>query len=262
MYIFIGVVIAAAGIAYAVYQTKKMNGLNLEIQSIQTSQIADAKDIVDSLSQTDPNYRHYVELKGNAFTKEKVIAPFTGREVAYYQDTTYAVTEEEERYRDNDGHEHVRHHKNEEELSHEESSVTVYVKDSSCPEGICIDMDTFSGCMDLQPGCDRMEQKNSDWVRSHNNYFMGFRLPGGRFLGYRLKESILTFNQPVYILGEMYKLGDEYHVGYARLGKKASKFSFKSEDELVANNESAKKISWLIAVIAVVIGIFIACFVR
>lgn len=80
MEIIIGLVIMAAGIGFAIYQTRKMNKLNLEIQSMETSKIADAIEIVNTLSETDSNYRHYVELKGNIFTKEKVIAPFTERE--------------------------------------------------------------------------------------------------------------------------------------------------------------------------------------
>ena len=73
------------------YIRRKDESSEFRIQSVETSKIADAIDIVDSLSATNSNYRHYVELKV-IFTK-KSIAPFTEREVAYYEDVTYAVSE-------------------------------------------------------------------------------------------------------------------------------------------------------------------------
>lgn len=179
MRIIIGLVIIIAGIGYAVYQTKKMNKLNLEIQSVETSKIADAIDIVNSLSATDSNYRHYMELKGNIFTKEKVTAPFTERET-------------------------------------------------------------------------------SQWMQRHSHYrSMWGHGTGEKFLGYRLVEKVLLANQPVYVLGELYKQGNSYYVGHSRIGQKASKLSYKCEDELVAGNQPAKRMSWIIAAVAAVIGIIV-----
>lgn len=257
MNVLFGIIIIAAGIIYAIYKTRKMDGLNLEIQSISTSKIADAKEIVDDLSVTDANYRHYVELKGNIFTKEKVEAPFIEREVAYYEDMTYAVSEEVETYRDKDGNKHTRTHKREEQLSHETSPVPVYLRDDSCEEGISIDISSFSDCLELQSGCDRMEHENSDWMRRHSRYHSTWgRGSGSRFLGYRLKERILLPNQPVYLLGELYKLGTDYYIGRSCIGNKPSKMTYKSEDELVASNKRAKMTSWGIAAVSVLVGIF------
>ena len=258
MRIIIGLVIIIAGIGYAVYQTKKMNKLNLEIQSVETSKIADAIDIVNSLSATDSNYRHYVELKGNVFTKEKVTAPFTEREVAYYEDTTYAVSEEVRHYTDKDGHHRSSTQKKEEKLSHECSMVPVYMRDDSYVEGICIDVESFGADADLQSGCDRMEQETSQWMQRHSHYRgMWGHGTGAKFLGYRLVEKVLLANQPIYVLGELYKQGNSYYVGHSRIGQKASKLSYKSEDELVAGNQSAKRMSWVIAAVAAVIGIIV-----
>lgn len=256
MGIIIGLVIMAAGIGFAVYQTKKMNHLNLEIQSVETSKIADAIDIVDSLSATDSNYRHYVELKGNIFTKEKVIAPFTEREAAYYEDVTYAVSEVVEHYTDSDGNRRTRTEKKEEKISHERSMVPVYMRDDSYAEGICIDVESFGAEADLQSGCDRMERESSPWMQSHSHFrSIWGRGSGAKFLGYRLVEKVFLVNQPIYVLGELYKMGDSYYVGRSRVGQSASKLTYKSEDELVAGNESSKKISWVIAAVAVVIGL-------
>lgn len=258
MGIILGFVIMAAGIGFAIYQTKKMNHLNLEIQSVETSKIADAVDIVDSLSATDSNYRHYVELKGNIFTKEKVIAPFTEREVAYYEDTTYAVSEVVEHYKDSEGNRRTRTDKKEEKISHECSMVPVYLKDNTYAEGICIDVESFGSEADLQSGCDRMERESSPWMQSHSHFrSIWGRGSGAKFLGYRLVEKVFLVNQPMYVLGELYKLGDSYYIGRSRVGKSASKLTYKSEDELVASNESSKKISWVIAAVSVVIGLIV-----
>lgn len=256
MEIIIGLVIMAAGIGFAIYQTRKMNKLNLEIQSMETSKIADAIEIVNTLSETDSNYRHYVELKGNIFTKEKVIAPFTEREAAYYEDITYAVSEEVHHYTDDDGHHRTNTQKKEEKLSHEHSMVPVYMKDDSYAQGICVDIESFGAEADLQSGCDRMERESSPWMQSHSHYRNRWgRGSGSKFLGYRLVEKVLLVNQPVYVLGELYKQGNDYYVGRSRVGQSASKLSYKSEDELVAGNQSNKRISWVIAAVAVVIGL-------
>lgn len=257
----IGIIIIIAGIGYAIYQNKKMKELNLEVQSTQTSTIADSIDIINTLSATDSNYRHYVELKGNVFTKEKVIAPFTEREVTYYRDTTYAVSEDKETYRDQNGNTRTRTRKREDRLTNEQSPVQVYFRDESYPEGICVDLESFGGDMELQSGCDRFEADNSDWMRRNSHYSgiwgRGF---GSKFLGYRLVEKILMVNQPVYILGELYAYGSGYCVGKARVANKASMFTYKSEDELVANNKSAAKSAIIVAAVSVVVGICLIIF--
>lgn len=260
MYILLGLVIIVAGIAYAIYTTKAMDKLNLEVQSIQTSKIADAKEIIDSLSLTDNNYRHYVELKGNIFTRENVMAPFTERKVAYYEDTTYSVSEITEEYKDSNGNRKTRIRKREEKLATEQSVEPVYLRDDSFSEGIVLDIESFAAKAEFQDGCDRLERENSDWMRRHNHFMNAWGRGAGygaRFLGYRLVEKVLLQNQPMYVLGEMYKQGSQYYVGCSRLAKNASKLTYKSEDEVIASNHSSKKMSWVIAAVAVVAGIVV-----
>lgn len=260
MCILLGLVIIVAGIAYAIYTTKAMDKLNLEVQSIQTSKIADTKEIIDSLSLTDSNYRHYVELKGDIFTKKEVTAPFTEKKVAYYENATYSVTEITEEYKDSNGNRRTRIRKREEKLANEHSVETVYLRDDSFADGIVLDIESFGSKAEFQDGCDRMERENSDWMRRHNHFMntwgrgTGY---GARFLGYRLVEKVLLQNQPMYVLGEMYKQGNQYFVGCSRLAKNASKLTYKSEDEVIASNHSSKKMSWVIAAVAVVAGIVV-----
>lgn len=73
------------------------------------------------MTVADPNYRYYVELKGTIQSEERVIAPFTEREVAYYRNRCYSVNEETETVRDANGNTRTRVAKAEHEIANEKS---------------------------------------------------------------------------------------------------------------------------------------------
>lgn len=259
--IIIGIVVMIAGFAYAIYQNKKMKSLNLDVQYTETSSISDAIDIVNDLSATDSNYRHYVELKGTVFTKERVTAPFTNMDVAYYCDTTYSVSEVQETHRDSNGNVHTRTKKHEEKLAEEHSPIQLFLRDSSYQEGICVDVESFGNALDLDNGCDRFEGNNSDWIRRNSRYVSAWGIgAGSKFLGYRLVEKVFKVNQPVYVLGELYATVNGYCVGKACVANKSSMLTYKSEDDLVAKNNNAAKMAWLIAAAGVAAGLYIIFF--
>lgn len=208
------------------------------------------------MTVADPNYRYYVELKGTIQSEERVIAPFTEREVAYYRNRCYSVNEETETVRDANGNTRTRVAKAEHEIANEKSQVAVFLKDQSCDTPVYIDIESFGGDVDLQTGCDRFEPQNSIWMQSHMNMFHRWAPFGGsRFLGYRLKEEVLYNNQPIYALGELYRNGDRVYIGKSVISKKPSKLSYKSEDQLISDTKKAKMLSMVIGGGAAVIGL-------
>ena len=256
--VLLGLLLIAGGAGYAVYMFKKHGDAALEMQYMQTTPIADAIELVENMISADPNYRHYVELKGTLHSVAPVNAPFTGREVAYYSNQCYTVSEETRTEKDSNWTTRTRVVNNENEIASEKSSVDIYLKDPSCEHPVYVDLESFGGDVDFQTGCDRFETHNSAWARQNN---MGQMLlnnaHGAKFLGYRLKEKLLNHNQPVYVLGEIFRNGERLYVGKSCLAKKPSKFTYKSEDQLVADTKKQKLFSLVLGAGAVLIGIFI-----
>lgn len=254
--VIIAIVLIAGGIAYAAYMFNKSGKAVLEIQYMQTTPIVDAMELIDSMTESDPNYHHYVELKGVLQSEEPVEAPFTERRVAYYKNRCYSVNEETRTERDSNGNTRTRVVKTENEISNENSSTPVFLTDSSCDTRVYIDLPSFGSDADYQSGCDRFEPENSVWLqRNYSRYQWSHS--GARFLGYRLKEEVLNANQPVYVLGEMYRNGDRLYIGKSVVAKKPSKFSYKSEDQLVNDTKNKKIMSLVLGGGAVLIGIIL-----
>lgn len=256
--ILLGIIIIAAGVGYAVYIYRKSKRDALEMQYVETSPVAEAIELYESMEAAAPNYRHYVELKGVLHSEEPVTAPFTERSVAYYRSRCYSVHEETRTERDSNGNTHTKAVKKEEMISDEKSPVRCYLKDSSSDTAVYIDLESFGGDLELQSGCDRLESGDSSWMQRNGRYFdrRCQSRSGVRFLGYHLKEDILNLNQPVYVLGELYRNGGNFYVGRSVTDKNASKFSYKSEEELVEDTRKKSMLALVIGAAAVVIGIF------
>ncbi len=258
MQLLLGVILIAGGVGYAIFMFKKHGDAALEMQYMQTTTVADAVEIIDNMAGADPNYRHFVELKGILQSVEPVKAPFTEREVAYYRNQCYSVNEETQTEKDSNGNTRTRVVKKENEIANERSSVDIFLKDDSSEECVYVDLESFGGDADLQAGCDRFEEENSAWVKQNlslqttSNSFHG-----AKFLGYRLKESVLNNHQPVYVLGELFKNGNRLYVGKSCVAKKPSKFTYKSEDQLVADTKKQRLLSLAIGIGAALVGIFI-----
>ncbi len=255
MAIIIGLLIIIAGIFYAVYVYRKNTNKVQEIQFQQTTCIKDVLDIVGDLSSLDENYRHYSEVKGQLHSVSgNVEAPFSQRPVAYYENEVYSVHEETRTERDDKGNTRTVTDKVETSLSSEKSPVEVYLSDSSSDEKVYIDLASFGNDVDLMPGCNRMESKDSDWVRNNFNFSVN-QNRGSRFLGYRFFEEILPEDQPMYILGEIHKRGNRLYVGRSVAAKKPSHVTYKSEDELLDDIKKEKLVAIGIGVAGVVVGI-------
>lgn len=256
--ILLGIIIAAAGVGYAVYMFRKSKKDALEMQYLETTSIADAIDLYENMEAASPNYRHYVELKGVIHSEEPVMAPFSGRSVAYYRSRCYCVNEETRTVKDSNGNVSTKVVKKEELISDEKCPARAYIKDQSSNTPVYIEVDSFGSDADLQSGCDRFESQDSAWAQRNGGRFdRRFQSHSGlRFLGYRLKEDIMNLDQPVYVLGELYRNGDRFYIGKSIMEKNASKFSYKSEEELVEDTKKKSLVSLVIGAGAVIIGIF------
>lgn len=257
MNILIGILLIVGGIVYGFYMFRKNGGLAVEMQYMQTSLIGDVEELIQEMSASDPNYRHYVELKGTLFCEESLTAPFTERPAAYYVSKSYMVSEETRTVRDSKGNVRSKIEKSETLISDEKSSAAIYLKDQSSDTAVYIDVESFGGCMDLQKGCDRFERRDSEWMQRNQPYYNRWnRQAGAQLLGYHLKEELLNVEQPIYILGEMYQNGGKYYIGKSVAAKKPSKLSYKSEEQLISDTKNQKLYSAVIGGVAALIGIF------
>lgn len=258
MQIVIGIVIILAGIGYALYMLKRSKDKIMEMQSMQTTSIQDAVEILDELSASDPTYRHYVELKGVLNCNDPVTTPYTEKAVAFYEAKCKSVSEITTQVKTENGY-RTDVSKNEDEISSERRGGNCYVTDQSTDTKLFVNFESFGNDLDLQKSCDRMEMANSSFIQSHNSFFQNFNQrtmrSGARFLGYRLIESIFNFNQPIYCLGEIFKAGNEYYLEKSHIGKKQSVFTYKSEDSMIATEKSSKFGAIAIGVIAIIIGV-------
>lgn len=127
--ILLGLIIAIAGVVYALYMYRKSKNDLIEIQYMQTTPISEALELLQSMDGAGSTYRHYVELKGILHSKEPVSAPFTERQVAYYHSSSYSVHEETRTECDSKGNTRTRTVKKENLISDEKSPVPVYITD-------------------------------------------------------------------------------------------------------------------------------------
>lgn len=246
MYVLIGLLLIAGGVAFAIIQYRNTAAQLLETQYMQTSSIQDAMATLDAMSTTDPFYRHYVELKGNLVCEEPLISPFANRQAAYYSNRCASVSEHTDVYQDDDGNRRTRVSKQETELSSEKQGTEAYLKDGSCDVRVYVNFESFGKDVDLVECCDRFEPADSSWSNRFGGRYSTRMSVGGRFLGYHLKEKIFPANTPVYVLGEMLRMGDRCVVEKAQIAKKPSKLSYKSEEQLVQDHKTSQNTSLII----------------
>ena len=128
-----------------------------DIKMTQTSRIVDAIAVMDDMAETSnaSNYRHYCELIGKSMGSNGVIAPYSRREVAYYDLRCYRI--ENRNGRDV-----------ETLVAHEKSIDPFYFTDSSGDDRVYVDLDTFGNNCILVNATNRVEGPNSDFSKAFN----------------------------------------------------------------------------------------------
>lgn len=120
-----------------------------DIKMTQTTSTTDAVNILDDLGNASPGYRHYCELIGNAQTTSGVVAPYSKREVAYYDLRCYRIESREGR-------------DVETLIAHEKSIDPFYFTDNSGDQRIYVDLNSFGNHVILINSTNRVEGANSE----------------------------------------------------------------------------------------------------
>lgn len=126
-----------------------------DIKMTQTTSTTDAVNILDDLGEASPGYRHYCELIGSAQTSSGVIAPYSKREVAYYDLRCYRIESREGR-------------DVETLIAHEKSIEPFYFTDQSGDQRIYVDLDSFANHVILINSTNRVEGANSEVTAALN----------------------------------------------------------------------------------------------
>ena len=127
-----------------------------DVKMTQTSRIVDAIQILDDLGATSPNYRHYCELVGQSQATGGVTAPYSQRQVAYYDLRCYRIE--------------VRGGQDVETLvAHEHSIDPFYFRDASSDDKVYVDLDSFGNHVILVNSTNRIEGPNSDFSKKFSS---------------------------------------------------------------------------------------------
>ena len=127
-----------------------------DIKSIKTTSTSDAISVLDDLGATSQNYRHYCELIGKSQSSNGVIAPYSKREVAYYDLRCYRI--ENRNGRDV-----------ETLVAHEKSIDPFWFSDNDGATKVYVDLDTFGNNVILVNATNRIEGPNSDFTRAFSD---------------------------------------------------------------------------------------------
>lgn len=108
--------------------------------------------------------------------------------------------------------------------------------------------------IDIPKTFDRFENKNN---LSHYRYFNTFNWNrfGAETLGFKMTENTIDENQNLYVIGEVYKVGNTLHIGTPQDNKKPFIITTKTEEEMVNNTNKNANFALFGVIIAIIIGI-------
>ena len=124
-----------------------------DIKATSTSRVVDAISILEDLSSTSPGYRQYAELIGTTQASGGIVAPYSKRQVAYYDLRCFKV-------------EHIGGRDVETLIAHEKSIEPFYFNDGTSPQNVYVDLDSFGNDIVLVNSANRIEGPNSDFAKA------------------------------------------------------------------------------------------------
>ncbi len=127
-----------------------------DIRMTKTSRVVDEVAILDELSQDMPTFRQYCELVGTSQKTGGVVAPYSRREVAYYEIRCYRI--------ENHGAGDV-----ETLVAHERSFDPFYFTDDSCDTPVYVNLESFGDNVMLVNSTNHIEGPNSDFAKAVGN---------------------------------------------------------------------------------------------
>ncbi|MCD4669198.1 MAG: E3 ubiquitin ligase family protein [Actinomycetia bacterium] len=257
----IGGILIIGGAALSFFVPRKIKDRNIEIKFMQTIPIKELKAILkDNAAAGLDGYRHYVELKGSADSDNPEKAPFSEKEVAYYNADLYRVHEEKHTYKDDKGT-HQQIIKKETLVSNQKSSGSVVLKDSQSGEKVYIDVSQSGLKLDALKTLDRFESENS--VKKYNFLSnLQYNNRGARTLGFRMIEKTIPMGQSLYVLGEAWLEGLKVKIGRPREEKKPFIVSVRSEADIVQANINSARIALAIGIMIAIAGVFVMIFMK
>ncbi len=257
----IGGILIIGGAALGFFVPKKIKDRNIEIKFMQTTPIEELIAILkDNAAAGLDGYRHYVELKGSADSDNPEKAPFSEKEVAYYNADLYQVYEEKHTYKDDKGtHQEMR--KKETLMSNQKSSGPVVLKDNQSGGKAYIDVSQSGLKIDALKTLDKFEPENS--VKKHN-FFSNFRYSnmGARTLGFRMIEKTVPIGQSLYVLGEAWLEDLKIKIGRPRDVKKPFIVSVRSETDIVQANNRSAMVALIAGIVIAIAGALVMIFMR
>lgn len=145
---------SAASASSAKPQAETKNQIAEDIKATKTSQVVDAVAILDDLGTTSSNYRHYCELVGTSMASGGVTAPYSRRQVAYYDikcyriDASYGGGQKETL------------------VAHERSFEPFFFTDASSDTPIYVDLESFGNNVILVNSTNHVEGPDSDFAKA------------------------------------------------------------------------------------------------
>ena len=124
-----------------------------DIRMTKTSRVVDEVAILEELDATSPGFRQYCELVGKSQESGGVTAPYSQREVAYYNVRCYRIDMV-------DGRE------SETLVAHENSIEPLSFTDDSCDTPVYIDLSSFGGNIILVNSSNHVEGPTSDFSKA------------------------------------------------------------------------------------------------
>ena len=196
-------------------------------------------------------YRQFVELKGNAIVNTPVETPFSNQKVAYCESRLSQVTEQSESYKDSNGRIQTRTRKVENTISNEKTTEPVYLQDNSGKK-ILLDLCASGLDLDIPKSFDRFEPKNNI---NNYRYFNKHSYNNADTLGFKMTEKTIKEDQALYVIGEVFRNGNELILGKPMDSKKPFIVTTKSEEDLVNTSKNNSTLALIGGIILIIMGI-------
>lgn len=258
----LGAILIVGGVLLAFLVPRRIKSRILEIKFMQTTPVSELKAILtENAAAGLDGYRHYVELKGLSGSDNPVRAPFSEKEVAFYDAKLLQVYEQKQTYRDEKGVVHERMVRSESLLSDQTSSDPITVKDQVTEDKVYIDPSQAGLRFDTIKTLDRFEPVgNMKKYSFFGNY--SYSSMGARTLGFRMIENTIPLGHMMYLLGEAWLEGKRILFGKPKEAKKPSMISLKSEADIIKGNKTNVTLALVFGILIAVSGIVIMIFLR
>ncbi len=257
----IGGIMLILGALLAILVPMKVKNKNIEIRFMQTTPVKELKAILAGNAAAGlEGYRHYVELIGQAESQRPLKAPFSEKDVAYYNADLYQVYEENETTSDKTGTRQTVRNR-ESLMTSEKSTESIVLKDEQSVEKVYIDITQPGLQLDALQTYDKFEPLNN---LQHYDYFKNYRYStiGARTLGFKMSERTIPLGQSLYVLGEARLDNNRILIGRPVDGKQPFIVSVKDKSDIVRSNKSGANAALAFGILIAVAGILVMIFLR